>query len=202
MPHSVNFVRERQRLLTKTQLQDQKVLKIVSMITGGLFLVFVVVMGVQLFLTYRLAQLQTRYKGLVQAVGAQDATERSFLILTNKLRVLAGLMAARSDKQAAIAFFTTVFGEDVTIKDLKYEAEGGVIAFGVETKDIFTLERVTRRLGEEDVHAQFTNVTVNELRRGNAGQYTVTVTVALKGAKKDQPAAPASTTVEEELGAE
>jgi hypothetical protein len=190
MPRTINFVSERHRTLTKAQQQDRVWLKWASIGFGIVLVIFIGIMSIQLYFTYQLAQLQERHDDLKGVVVSRDDTERSYLVLLNKVKTLAQLMITRSNKQQAIAFFTTLFGPDVLIKELNFEASGQIISFGIEAPSVFTLEKVLETLSKAEVRDQFGSVTTSELRRGASGAYNMTVTVTLKATQKQTAAAP------------
>lgn len=179
MKESINFVKERRRSLTKTQKQDQLFLRSALIAFGGILTVFLVVVGVQLFLTYRFSQLKARHEQLNQTVLSQDSTERSYLILTNKVKVIAQLLEARTGKQEAIEYFTNLFGQEVLIRELTYLEDDGLLTFDLEANSVFTLESLLQTLASSEVTSRFSSVSTSELSRNSQGVYSLLVTVGL-----------------------
>lgn len=202
MARTINFVSERHRQLTKTQLQDQRWLK------WSVVACLVVVIGAigvfsgQLYSTYQLTQLEARQKALSSTVISQDSTERSYLITLNKLKTLSQLLAARSNKQEALGFFTSLFGSDVIVRELNFQAEDQVMSFGLEAASVFSLEKVLELLGSADVKARFGTVATSELRRTDEATYTVMVTINLNPTEKKAPKAAPPVSNFSELEAE
>lgn len=191
MPDSVNFVKERRRSLTKTQKQDQLLLRSALIAFGGILAVFLVVVGVQFYLTFQFSQLRTRHQELSNSVLSQDGTERSYLILINKIKVIAQLLKARTGKQQAIEYFTNLFGQDVLIRELTYIEKDGLLSFGLEATNVFVLDRLLELLNSPEVTDRFASVSTSELSRTGDGIYTLLVTVSLEE-PKSEPAATAA----------
>jgi hypothetical protein len=193
MPVSINFVKERRRSLTKTQKQDQMILRSTLIGFGGVLVVFMIVVGFQFFLTYRFTQLKNRHDQLNQTILSQDSTERSYLILTNKVKVIAQLLKARTGKQQAIEYFTNLFGPEVIIRELTYIERDNILSFGLEANNIFVLENLLELLTSDDVSSRFASLSTSELTRTSLGSYNLLVTVSLEPPATPRPAAGGAT---------
>lgn len=131
-------------------------------------------------MAYQLQQLSNQENRLLSQVRSQEDSEKSYVIFAAKLNVLSQLFAQRRDKQEALEYFTTLFGSDVLVSDVAYDADSGVLTLGLKANNIFTLQTVFEQLRSEEVKSQFTSVTTSELRRDDQGSYQTTVTIALK----------------------
>lgn len=190
MAASINFLSERRKKLTKQQVVDLKIFRLMTGIGIGVFLVFLLSLGARLALAYNLDQVAQRQNQLMKVVQSQEDEEKSYVIFAAKLRVISELFVQRRDKQEAIKYFSTLFGSDVMVSDIAYQADTSVLTFGLQAKNIFSLESVFSKLHTPEVKDQFTSVTASELRRDKNGVYQTSVIVVLKEDKTANPEVP------------
>lgn len=180
MATTINFLRDRHRRLTKQQALDQKIFKITTAVGGICLALLLLTLGIRLFMAYQLQQLNNQENRLLAEVRSQEDSEKSYVIFAAKLNVLSQLFAQRRDKQEALEYFTTLFGPDVLVSDVAYDADIGVLTLGLKANNIFTLQTVFDQLRSDEVKSQFASVTASELRRDDQGSYQTTVTISLK----------------------
>lgn len=180
---TINFVRDRRRELSKQEVTDRLWFRYSLMAAGVVMAVALVVVGVRLFLTFRVSQVMARQTQLKQSITSQQDVERSYVIFFQKLKILSELFDQKSNKQAAIQFFGTIFGPQVLIQEINYLAEDGILSFGLQADDVFVLEQVFATLNSPAVKEQFVDVSKSELRRQADGSYQITVTVQLRETK-------------------
>lgn len=180
MLSSINFLRDRRRRLTKQQALDRKIFKF-SMIAGGICLsIFLATLGIRLFFVLTQQQLMDREDQLLATIRSQEENERSYVIFAAKLKVLSELFESRRDKQEALQYFTTLFGPNILISDVNYDATGSVLTLGLQAKDVFTLQTIFDLLKSEDVQSQFSSIKTSDLRRNDQGSYVTNVTISLR----------------------
>ena len=182
MPESVNFVKHRRKLLTKRQQQDQHIFKYVAMGLGVIFVMFVLAVAARLYLAYSLSQVLAKQGQFKQLVITQESNERAYVVFASKIKTLVDLFAKRRDKQEAISYFSSAFGNNVLISNISYEEDGSILSLGLESDDVFVLEEVFNNLNSQTVKDQFQQLTLSELKRSADGKYKVTVTVVLRSA--------------------
>jgi hypothetical protein len=146
----------------------------------GILLVFVVTLGIRFAMVYNLSRVKDKQQQILKVVKSQEESEKSYVIFAAKLRVISELFVQRRDKQEAIRYFSTLFGPEVIISDIAYEADSSILTFGLQAKNIFTLENVFSLLSTPAVRDQFTTVSASELRRDKLGIYQTSVVVTLK----------------------
>lgn len=183
---SINFVRERRKRLTESGLRDLEFFKISAIVTGAVLAIFLVSLGVRLFLINQLQQIKTEQQRYQRLVVSQDEIEKSYIIFTNKLRTLTEIFKQRRNKQAALSYFSYVFGPEVVIERIAYDAKSDLLAFGLKTNDIFELEKVTAILESEETKRQFASLTTSRLVRAVSGEYQMQVTLVLKNGESQQ----------------
>src|SRR5687768_4912754 len=103
MSYTINFVRQRQKLLSKQQQQDLLALRYAGIGAGIVALVTAVVLGGRFWLQFQLDELKAQETLLKRSVLSQEEMERSYVVFANKLKVIKQLLEDRSDKKAAIA---------------------------------------------------------------------------------------------------
>jgi hypothetical protein len=176
----INFLTHRQKKLDKQQKQDLKILKFAGIFFGGVMLIFMITMGVMFYLKFRLNNLNQQIVQLEQSILGQEDVEKSIVLAYEKLEVIEELFDIRHDKQAAIAYFSNLFGSNVLIKDINYESDTKILSLIVETSSIFEFDEVIAKLATDEVKEKFNNINQNDLRRNADAEYTVMLTMNLK----------------------
>lgn len=180
---NINFVRQRLRRLTKLEKKDKEIFKIVALITSALLLVLAVVLGYKLYLTSQLNEIERSQNNFLNRIKKQEARERSFVLFVNKLRVLSSIFQKRKGKQEAIAYFSQVFGPDVAIERMVYDADSQLLIFRLMAADIFTLEKVFAVLAADESVERFSSLAKSNLQRTSSGIYQMQITAVMSEEK-------------------
>lgn len=175
----INFVRQRVKKLSKLAIQDKKIFKLTAIITAIFLLILLGVIGVRFYFLKQLKQVGADQDAMLEEVKSYENRERSFVLFVNKLEVLSKIFLKRQDKQDAIEYFTQVFGPDVVLERIAYDAQAQLLAFGLRAADVFTLERVFQVLSETVEGKGFTEVNKSNLQRTDQGSYQMQITVVL-----------------------
>ncbi|MBU2543019.1 hypothetical protein KJ707_00415 [Patescibacteria group bacterium] len=175
----INFVRNRIKTLTKLAQGDKKIFNIAGVTTAVFLVILVGIFGLRFYLISQLSKIENSKQSLLARIKSQENTEKSFVIFVDKLRVLSGVFAERKDKQDAISYFSQVFGSDVVIDRIAYDASSQFLAFGVMAADVFTLENVFETLASEQSVQKFSSLTKSNLQRNSKGIYQMQITVVL-----------------------
>lgn len=178
----INFVRYRRKLLSKKQQQDYKLFRYSLYGIAGVFVIFLVTLGVRLFLTFNLNQIDQQQNELRRTILGLEEDEKKYVIFSSKVKALVELFDERRNKQEAISFFTNAFDSNVLVSDMSYNAQDAMLTFGLVSRDVFTMEEVYNLLQTQDVKNAFEQITMSDMRRSADGTYRITVTVILKGA--------------------
>lgn len=197
MARTINFVRERRRNLSNQEVEDRRVLKYVIwglFVLGGVILLIV---SARLFLLYQIKNIKAEQKAVEQQIVQKEAIEKQYTIFANKLTILTELFGKRKEKQEALAYFSSLFGEDVIISQLSYTAGDEVLSFVLEANSIFTMEDVFTIISSDQVKQRYPMIQKNGLRRGEDGSYGMQVTLVF--GDEQTPEIPAST---DDLGSE
>lgn len=188
----INFVRERRRRLSKSEVTDRQLLRMAMIALSGVFVAFLVVMGVQFGLTFQVNQAKAKQASLKRTVLSQEEIEKSYVLFANKLKSLGEIFTTRTNKQQAISYYTALFGPQVLMKEINYEADAGILSFGLNSPSIFLLQQVFDKLDSAEVQQLYPTLNKSELRRQNDGSYDMTVTVELLTKPSPSPKAAAS----------
>lgn len=183
MAREINFVQSRRRQLTKNQENDLKIFKITTGVFGVLVVGFLAVLITNFFLQFQVKSIKDQEKQLETQILSNGLVEQSILVTSEKLKILAELFDQRYDKQAAIEYFSDIFGPDVLIKDINYEANEEILSLRVQATSIFILEQVFARLANPEVEQQFGLVNKSELVRNDRGRYSMAITLSLSDEK-------------------
>lgn len=178
----INFVRYRRKLLSKKQQQDFQLFRYSLYGIAGVFVIFLVALGVRLLLAYNLSQIDQQQNELRRTILGLEENEKQYVIFSSKVKALVELFDERRNKQEAISFFSKAFGGGVLVSDMTYNAQDSMLTFGLVSQDVFTMEEVYNMLQTQDVRNTFEQIKMSDMRRSADGTYRITVTVILKGA--------------------
>lgn len=180
MVDTINFVREQRRRLSKQQQLDLKIFRY-ALIAGGISLVVMAIcVGIQLFMTAQVTSITEKQNVQLSIISAQAENEKSYVTFAAKLQNLAELFTNRRNKQEAIAYFSTLFDNTVLINGISYRASESELTFGLQSQNIFSLNRAVQVMNTQEVQDRFTSLTYDELSRGENGEYNAEVVVVLK----------------------
>jgi hypothetical protein len=173
----VNFLSERRKKLSKVELQDQKALRIVGIVLGVTFSVFLLLVIVSVYFSFQLGGVKAAQKVARSQITENQQIEESFVVFVHKLTALSLLSQARQQKNDAIEYFNTVFGPEVFIVEIEYDQTNQLIIFKLEAKEVFSLKKVLDLINSQEVKEKFALVSPSSLQRKEDGQYQITISV-------------------------
>lgn len=179
MAREINFVQGRRKKLTKAQKNDLKIFKIVVGVFGVLLGLFLITLAIDFYLQFQIKRTQDQQTQMEREVLSQENVEQSIVLSTEKIKILSELFDQRYDKQAAIDYFSTIFGTQVLIKDINYEADERILSMRLQSQSIFVLEDVFLKLSDPEVREKFGQVNKSELSRNDRGSYNMAITLSL-----------------------
>ena len=180
MPKSINFVGEKRKRLTKIQKKDRKIMGIMINILVGIFIIFLVVLGLRLFFVFRVKTLKDEQTDVKNVILSQESVEKEYIIFAQKLKKLSVFFGKRKNKQEALVFFSEVFGDDVFVSGIDYSsAEEDVVSFTIKTPDVFIIEKVFDTLKTTEVTSVYPDISKSDMRRTGSGSYTISLSVIL-----------------------
>lgn len=179
MQRSINFVRERRKKLSQAQVQDQKWFTRSAIGLGIVIGLMLMVLGGRLVMAQLVSQVLAQQEQTRDQILSREDTEKAFVISVNKLSILSEIYEERQNKQDAIQYFTSVFGEGVLVKEIAFQGNDQLLTFRLQADDVFILDQVFVQLESEEVLSRFARVENSDLRRGDEGKYEMTVAVTL-----------------------
>ncbi len=179
MTRNINFVRERQRKLSQLEIQDRRVFRIVAISFVGVLCAVAVTLGARFFFLYKVNKLTEDQKAMRNSIASKESIEKSFTVFSYKLRTLTDLFGKRKEKQEALAYFSTLFGPDVSIRQLSYSGEDEMLHFTLEAKSVFVLDEVLIKMSSPEVKEKYPTIQKESLQRGKNAKYSMAVTIAL-----------------------
>lgn len=191
MSKSINFVGDRRKRLTKIQKQDKKIMSIMINVLVGVFIIFLIVMGLRLFYVFRLKSLNDQQQDIRNVILTHQSVEKDYVIFAQKLKKLSVFFGKRKDKQEALIFFSDVFGDDVIVSGIDYSSsEEDVVSFVIKAPNIFVMEKVFDTLENPSVTTTYPNISRSNMQRSPTGNYTVSLAVVLSEAVNTANANP------------
>jgi hypothetical protein len=180
MPREINFLSERRKQLTKVEKKDTQIMKILAGILGMVFVFFLLSFGVQLYVDRQLFQLKAAQKVARSQIAENEEIERSFVIFVYKLTSLSNINQDRQEKNAAIDYFSTVFGDSIFIKNIEFDQKEKLLIFRLESNDVFALRKIFDTLKSEEIRQRFASINPSDLKRTITGTYEISVAVVTK----------------------
>src|SRR5688572_18916140 len=183
MSRQINFLAERRKSLTKTEQEDRRIIRIVSIFFGTVFTVFLIVFGIRFYFDRQLFQVEAAQKNARSQILNNEATERSFVIFVYKLNALVNLTQDKQEKNQALNFFSNLFGPNVFVTQMSFLEKERILSLKIESDSIFSLREVLNLLNSPEVRVQFISVNPSDLVRTARGDYEMVITAVVK----DQP---------------
>jgi len=179
----INFLRERRKKLTKAQVQDKKLFKLSEIGFGLTIAVFTLIFGVHLFFTQRLATLIKTQEQIRTEILGNEQIEKNLVVMVSKINILSERYKQRRDKQQAINYFGTVFGPNVSVKQIEFDGTDNLLTFTLSAKDVFSIDTVLSTLNSQEVKDKFIKVSPSNLRRTEEATYQISIAVVLAESK-------------------
>lgn len=178
---AINFVSSRQKSLTKKQVVDQKYFYISAGVFGVVVLITLIVLGVQWYVFSKVKTVKQESEILKEQILAGEDKENTFIVLVHKLEAISKVMDERKARQEAVDYFSTVFGNEVLVEEMRYEEDQQrqLLVFKLISKDVFVLEGVLGKLQSQELKEKYPLVKFSDLKRSEKASYSLDVTVSL-----------------------
>ena len=176
----INFLSERRKSLTKTEHQDQQVMQIMAGVFGLIVVICLMSFGLHFFLNRQMTQVQAAEKAARSQIVDNETIERSFVIFVYKLTALTSLSQDKQDKNEAISFLSTLFGDDVFIKQMNFLEKERILSLRIQSDSIFSLKQVFSQLNDPEVRGRFASLNPSDLLRTADGNYEMSITAVVK----------------------
>lgn len=179
MAYSINFLNQHRRSFTKQQQADKRIYFYALSIAGAVVLLTMGVLAGRLFMNQQMTTAQAEETRLKNAILSEEENERKLLVMAAKLQVLSRLIDERHDKQEALVYFSNLFGPQVLIRDITYQASEGVLTLGLQSQSVFVLREVYDLLASVETLDRFEKVTKSSLSRNSSGSYGMNISIGL-----------------------
>lgn len=177
--NKINFVRKRQKELTKLEVQDQRYLKWAGLGIGGVLAVFIVVLGIRITLGFQLSATNESINSLKASINSKSEIEAQYVVFMTKVKMLTDLFAQRKEKQEAIAYFASLFDPKIIISQLSYSANTNTLNFTLRAPTVFDLGVVFSTLRSANVRGKYPTYAVTQLARADDGSYGLGINLPL-----------------------
>lgn len=179
MPGQINFLAERQKGISKQQLQDIKWLKIAGVAFGLTVVLAIAIFGIFFYYLSQLNSVTDQEKAVRAQIIGNKENEMAYLTYVRKLNTLATLYKDRQDKNDIIAYFSSLFGSDVVVTGIEFDQKDKLLHFKVQSRDVFVLRRVLSVVNSSQVKEKFPALAISDLTRNNTAAYEVTISVPI-----------------------
>ncbi len=180
MPQDINFLRERRKNLSVKEKKDKQLLKIAGVVYGVVLVIFVIVYGIQIYLSRQLDSVVQEEKAARSQIVENQDVERSYVIFSHKLTSLSSVYQDRLDKKEAIAYFTNIFGPSIFVKEITFDQIEKLLVFRLQSSDIFHLQDIFTVVNSPETQQKFYSVNASNLQRSPDGKYEMNVVVSTK----------------------
>lgn len=179
---TINFIRQFRRQRTELQQKDKSWFNRSLVVVTLSVLVTLSAVAVQWWYGGQLSQVQARQTQLAAQLDSQSGQESTYLILNAQLVALTQLLEERQYKQQAIEFFSDYFGNGVVVEEMSYlgTSTPPLLSLRLRAPDVFVFENLLTQLENEDLQAEYPNLSTSEVNRGNNGAYTLQIEVGLE----------------------
>lgn len=176
---NINFLKKRALKITKFEKQDKKNFRCAIIYFSIATLITIGMISAEIIGNTKLKNIKKQQDQLKDKIVSNEALELQFLIFSNKLSLIKKIFEKRSDKQAAISYFTSVFLEDTYISGIEYDDDKQTLNMRVTSSDVFSLEKTFEILDSDEVEENFAQITKEGLNRASDGKYTMSLNIAL-----------------------
>jgi Tfp pilus assembly protein PilN len=173
MNEYVREVKKRKLLFTKVQFY-----------AAGVLIVYVAVLLVVLAYRGVLAlQLQAKQKQIDEemfSLTQLKPLEDKYLFVQNKLSLIQDFWGDMPDVRATLNYILPFVPEEVVITDLTFSDATNTVELVTESRDVFLASTWLNTLESQAQTPEYVKIGVDDLKRGEDGVYTITLTLYLK----------------------
>ena len=177
---NINFLANRVNQKGKQKEQDVKIFRISTYTLIVLAILMVGTFSFKLYNNLRITTAEKKIKEYKETILAQENIEINYLIFVNKIKAVSEIYQKRSNKQAAMNYFSDAFVDKAEIIGMSYQEDKGGLVLQISSDNIFKLQEVNDTLDSEALRQQYQNIEKSVLARTEAGNYKLTLKLELK----------------------
>lgn len=188
MSTAVNFVRKRQKELSKVEVQDSKYLKQAMYVIGAVVVVFIIALGARIGLSMLVSNTNAQINTTKRSIANKQEVEGQYIIFMRRVDILVDLFSQRKEKQEAIAYFSNLFEKDlgIRISQLTYTQDTHTLDFTLRAPNVFIIQEVFDTLRSGGVRQRYPSFAIQRLSRGNDGSYGLIINLPLPTRPADE----------------
>jgi len=177
----INFVRDRQKKLTKQQTNDKQIMLLALGIFGVGSIFGLSSLGLKIYFSTQLKNSLAEIETVKSQILAGEETESTFVILIHKLKAMSEVMRVRQKKQTAVDYFSQIFGSQVLIEEMSFaqDKETQLLTFKLLSPTVFVLEAVLQQLSSPELRQKYPEIETGSLERTENGAYSLHLAVKL-----------------------
>lgn len=183
--NSVNFLRRRRAKVSKFQQLDRMFMQgsVVALVvclalSGGMFAYWQYVQN-------QITELKNQQKTQQRVVAQASANEAQYVIYTQRLTTLGGILTNRTSKLRALRFLEKILRPGVSFEAITYEADTNQLKFRAKATEVFNVQGLLQAIRSSEISAEVAKMDLTDIRRGEAGDYTIDLTIVLVGQKEE-----------------
>lgn len=176
---NINFLQKRVLQASKFEKSDKKIFNYTLIYFAIASVITIAMVGSEIFFNSQVKKIKNQQDLLKNSILKNEDLEFKFLVFSNKLSLIKEIFEKRSDKQAAINYFTDLFPEGIYISGIDYDETQQTLNMKVTSEDVFLFETATQILDSDDVKSNFANVGKDNLRRDDTGKYNMNLNIGL-----------------------
>ena len=177
---NINFLRKRNLKLNKFQKQDKTIFNYVLIYFSIATIITIGLLSTEIFFNSRLKSIKKQQDRVKNKITNSEDLELEFLFFANKLKFIKQIFEKRSDKQAAINYFSNLFSDQIYIDGIEYDGKGTTLSLRVKGTNVFYLEEVFSKLESDEVKQEFASLSKSGLRRNEDGSYNMNLIIGLR----------------------
>lgn len=184
---SINFLGKRGSLYQKHIAEDHRLFQIALVVFGVTTLVFLALMGFNIYLASVLQGVVKKQTDTKQSIVTNQTVETAYLLFSHKLKAIAEIFEKRNNKQQAINYLNELFSDNGFIGGVIYDGDEQILSLTVNSSDVFQFEELIKKLDSAEVKSNFSSMSRNNISRMGDGKYSMKLTVQLKKEGAKQP---------------
>ncbi len=176
---NINFLQKRVLQASKFEKSDKKIFNYMLIYFAVASVITIAMVSGEIFFNFQMKKIKNQQDLLKNNILRNEDLEFKFLVFSNKLSLIKEIFEKRSDKQAAITYFTNIFPEGIYISGIDYDENKQTLNMKITSEDVFLFEKATQILDSDEVKTNFAKINKENLRRDDSGKYNMNLNIGL-----------------------